>query len=263
MAGDLFDEGAQLITEVGRCYERGRRYRAIAAECEDRVLARALAIGGEMRVWARDPVPDEAACAAAVEELTELLRACAAAIDSVHAGAPYRRALRAWNVGDWRAVAALAPTIFDAVEPLATTRPLHFGVAVTGRRGSEHFLPAAAVAEQVLELMRSGLPAADPVPELGADDRLRAVVLEQDAEAVEAPVTIVVAPEDVPWPLFRLAPAGEVLVYARHVLVPMRVRCAARTADEWWAVRPDAYESYVAELAGELATRGVTAIERS
>ena len=34
---------------------------------------------------------------------------------------------------------------------------------------------------------------------------------------------------------------------------------AAHAADEWWAVRPDAYEAYVGELTHELAARGIAA----
>ncbi|MBI3769120.1 MAG: hypothetical protein HY271_11605 [Deltaproteobacteria bacterium] len=262
MAGDLLDEAARLIADLGGSYTRARRYRALAADCEARYLAPALAIGSEMRERSRDPEPDREACAVAVAELRRLAIACEAAIAAVRASALYRAAVRAWDEEHWREVAALAPTIFDAIEPFATVRPLHFAVSVAGRRGGEHFLPPATVAERLLDLLRIGLPAADPVPELGADETLRAVVLDEDPEAIEAPITVIVAPEDVVWPLFRLEPAGEIFVYAPRVQARMRVRCASHVDDEWWAVRPEAYSRYIADLERELAARGVDDVER-
>jgi hypothetical protein len=260
--GDLLDEGARLIAELSACYARARRYRAIAAECEERYLGRALALGSTMREWSRAVALDPVVCAAAIEELGSLSRACEGAIGAVHASVPYRAALSAWNEGRLHEVGALAPTIFDAIEPLLTPRTLHFAVSIVGARGGEHFLPPASVAERIAGLMRTGLPAADPVPELGADESLRAVVLDEDPEAMEAPITIVVAPEDIAWPLFRLEPAGEVFVYAPCLRARMRVRCAFEVRDEWWTIRPEAYAHYVAELERELSARGVEEIER-
>ncbi len=262
MAADLLEEGARLIADVGACYSRARRYRAIAADCEERFLGRGLAIGGAMREWARATRPDRAACAAAVAELRQLIADCDAAIAVVHASVAYREAVAAWDGERWSAVAALAPAIFDGIEPIASVRPLHFPVSVVAPRGGTHFLAPPTVADRISGLLRDGLPAADPVPELGADDTLRAVVLDDDADAIEAPLTLVVAAEDVPWPLFRLAPVGEIFVYVARLQVPARVRCAAHAADEWWAVRSDAYEAYVSELARELAARGVVDLLR-
>ncbi len=262
MAADLLEEGARLISEVGACYSRARRYRAIAAECEERLLGRALAIGGAMREWARATVVDTAACAAAVAELRRLIADCNAAIAAVRASVPYRDAVAAWDDARWSAVAALAPTIFDGIEPVASARALHFPVSVVAPRGGTHFLAPATVADRVRGLLQDGLPAADPTPERGADENLRAVVLDDDPGAVEAPLTLVVAPDDVPWPRFRLAPVGEVFVYVARLQVPARVRCAAHAADEWWAIRPDAYEAYVAELTGELGARGIVDVLR-
>ncbi len=262
MASDPFDEAATLIADLGRCYARARRYRVLAAECEERYLARALAIGGNVREWARAPEPDRVACAAAVAELRRLGGECDAAIRDVQESAPYRAAVRAWDANRFVEVAALAPAIFDSVEPFAATHALHVPVSVTARRGGEHFLPPAIVAERLVDLMRDGLPAAEPVPDFGADDHLGAVLLDEDAEAMAAPVTIVVDPADVSWPLFRLEPAGEVLVYVPRLQARMRVCCASEVGDEWWAVRPDAYGRYVADLERELRARGVEGIER-
>lgn|SRR5438552_56350 len=259
MAVDLLAEGERLIADVGACYSRARRYRATAAACEERLLARALAIGGALRRWARAALPDREACAAAVAELRQLIADCDAAVAAVHASAPYREAVAAWRGERWAAVAALAPTIFDGIEPTAGARLLHYPVSVVAPRGGAHFLAPPVVADRVCTLLRAGISVADPTPELGADDTLRAVVLDDDADAIEAPVTLVVAAEEVPWPLFRLAPVGEVFVYVARLQVPARVRCAAHAADEWWAVRPDAYEAYVGELTHELAARGIAA----
>lgn len=259
---DLLDEGARLMTEFGERYTRARRYRAVAAECEERHLGRALAIGSALREWARAATGDDADHATAIDELRALVRACEEAIGIVHDSPSYRAACVAWDEGRFHDVAALAPTIFDAIEPLTTPRTLYAPVPIVGRRGGEHFSPPAVVAERIAGLARTGLPAADPVPQLGADECLRAVVLDDDPEAVEAPITIIVAAEDLALPSLRLAPAGEIFVYAPLLRARLRVRCAPEAHDEWWTVRPEAYVGYVRELVRELAIRGITDVAR-
>ena len=263
MTPDIFEEAARLIAEVAACYARARRYRQIAVECEERYLARALAIGSEVRQQSRADVPDLGACEAAVAELRRLHASCEAAIVGVHASPAYRRAARAWGEGRLRDVAALAPEIFEGVEPYEAPPTLYHAVAiVSGRKADEHFLPAAVVAERIATLVRAGIPAADPAPELGADAAIPAVVLEDDPDAASSPVTVVVEPERVGLPTFRLGSAGEVLIYAASVPPLPRVRCAATVSDEWWAVRPDAYARYVDDLGRELAARGIGEIVR-
>src|SRR6266446_4363948 len=135
MAVDLLAEGERLIADVGACYSRARRYRATAAACEERLLARALAIGGALRGWARAALPDRDACDAAVA--------------AVHATAPYREAVAAWRGERWAAVAALAPTIFDGIEPSAGARLLYYPLSVVAPRGGAHFLAPPVVADRV------------------------------------------------------------------------------------------------------------------
>ena len=260
MARDALQEAARLIEAFGVCYTQARRYRQIAAECEDRYLARALAIGSEIRrrVRAEDEAVD-----AAIEELGRLCASCAAAIAMVHAGVPYRRALHVWEEGRLLDVAAMAPAIFDGVEPYLATDTLYHAVQVTDpRRGGEHFLPAAKVAERIATLVASGIAAAEPVPDLGADAAIRAVFLEDDPDAASSPVALAVEPERIGLPTFRLGSAGEVLIYAPSVSPVPRVRCATTVSDEWWAVRPDAYARYVDDLERELTARGIRELVR-
>ena len=221
----------------------------------DRYLSRALAIGSEIRqrVRAEDDDVD-----AAVEELGRLCASCAAAIATVHASTPYRRALHAWEERRFLDVAAVAPVIFEGVEPYVGPDTVYHAVGVTDpRRGGEHFLPAAEVAERITTLLATGIAAAERAPDLGADAAIRAVLLEDDPDAAGSPVALVVEPACIGLPAFRLGSAGEILIYAPSVLPVQRVRCAATVSDEWWAVRPEAYGRFVDDLEQELAARGV------
>ncbi len=250
---ELEQRATERLTEVARGYARARRYRAIAADCET-VLGRALTIGGVLREHAHDA---RIGIVDAVHELDVLLRELDAALRAVRAGVPYRAALAAWNEGRLRDVAAAAPAIFDGVSPDATARRLYLPIDVTAARGGEHFRPAAAVAEHVGELLRAGIPRADPPPGLGADEHLGAVVFDTNPETTDSPVTLVVPTAALTVPYVRLEPAGDILVYAPRLAIAARVRLAPNVSDEWWAVRPDAYIRYGAELTAELAARGI------
>ena len=258
MADDAIEDAARLITDLGRCYARARRYRAIAAECEERFLGRALAIGSVLRVHARAVGADSLVAGDAVRELTQLIADCDAAIQGVHDSATYRAARCAWDEGRFLDVAAQAAAIFDAVVPDAAATTLYVPVAVTSdtRRG-DHFLPAPVLVERIVALLRDGIPRSDPPPEIGADERLGVVMLEDDAETTGSPVALAIEAESLPLPRFRLEPAGEVLVYTPRLRVPARVRLAAGVSDEWWAIRPDAYARYATALTEELAACGV------
>ena len=80
MAAEALDEIATLIGEIGRCYQRGRRYRAIAAVCEERYLARALEIGSRVRRARRVGDLDAPAAASLIATLRELQAECERAI---------------------------------------------------------------------------------------------------------------------------------------------------------------------------------------
>jgi hypothetical protein len=259
MTNDAHEQAAALLTEIGRCYATARRYHAIAADCETRIFERALAIGGELRLRTTEVRPELAADA--VHELTALRAACEAAVRGVRESAAYRAAEAAWDHERFAEVAALAPAIFDGIEVDEESRTLYLPVAVTGRRGGEHFLAAAVVADRIAALQREGIPRADPPPALGADERLGAVVLDADLETSESPVVLAVEAAALPLPRFRLEPAGETLVYAPRLLVPVRVRLAPSVTDEWWAVRPDAYAEFAATLTAELRARGIDDVD--
>ncbi|HEY2388009.1 MAG TPA: hypothetical protein VGK30_13685 [Candidatus Binatia bacterium] len=259
MTNDAHEQATALLTEIGRCYGVARRYRAIAADCETSILDPALAIGGALRAPAGTARPEDVA--EAVRELAALLDACNAAVRSVRAGATYRAAEAAWDAGRLVEVAALAPAIFEAVVPDTTAGTLHLPVTVTARRGGEHFLLPAEVAARIDGLLRGGIARADPPPGLGADERLGVVVLETDAESDETPVALAVDSGALALPRFRLDPTDEVLVYTPRLRVPARVRLAASVSDEWWAVRPDAYATFAAELSAALHARGIREID--
>jgi len=257
VSGEPFEDAAALVTAIGACYARGRRYRAIAAECEERYLARALAIGSDLRHALRG-LPAAVDVRTAVVELRALLDGCEAAVAGVHASAPYRAAAAAWDDGRLLEVAALAPELFDGVVPDSEPRPLYVAVAVTsGRGGGDHFVPPAVLADRIAALVAGGIAAAAPGPELGADERIRAVVLEDDPDAAASPILVELAPGSIQLPTFRLEPAGEVLVYTPRLVAPCEVRWAATVTDEWWAVRSATYAEYTAELGRELGTRGI------
>jgi len=257
------DDAAHLIAEVGHAYLRARRYRAIVEQCEE-WLGRAMDVGARLRAQGRTPSGGPAPDRAALEELRGLVSGFAAAVGRVRGSDAYQRAAAAWDARRFDAVAALAPAVFADVTLHPTRGVLHVSVDVAGGRGSaEHFASPAAVAERVVALVRGGIPAADPPPEIGADEILRAVLLEEDAEACGSPVTIAVAAADVLLPTFRADASGLVLVYAERLSAAATVRLASETADEWWAIRPDAYATFSRELSGALRALGVERIERA
>lgn len=261
VADAAHEDAARLISEVGACYVRGRRYRAIAAECE-RWLTVALTMGARLRAQARSSPGDVPADPDVIRGLRDLIDEFQAAVNRVHENDVYRRAVCAWQAESYGEVAALAPTIFDGVVPLTSPRTLYVPVEVGSRHGGEHFASPIVVAERAMELLRNGIPAARPVPDQGADDHIGAVVFDDDADAGGSPVTIVVAASDLGLPAFHLEPGGASLVYAPRVEFPASVRCASEVTDEWWAIRPDAYANFTTELSRMLRARGVTRIER-
>jgi hypothetical protein len=258
MPADALDIVAALTAEVGTCYQRARRYRALAARCEDFYLARALEIGSEVRRAARGGLTDTTALAAAVISLRTLVSECEAEIAQVRGGDAYRRAAAAWADDRWDEVAAAAPAIFAAVEPYDPCPTLYWAISITARRrGDEHFISPAVCAAAILDARREGIRAAAPPPDLGADETVGAIVLTDDPETAESPVLLAIDPADLP-PACRVAPAGDALIYARSLRVPFEVRLAESVTDEWWAVRPEAYREYAAGLRAELAASAIT-----
>jgi hypothetical protein len=255
---DALERVAALIAEVGECYQRARRYRALAATSEVLILDRALDLGAEIRAAERRGHGEEVARGAAAE-LSALAAACRAAIAGVHASSDYRRAAAAWAAGQWEVVAATAPALFAAVEAMTSRPVLHYPVAITARHGGEHFITPRACADVIAATIAEGLTPPALPPDLGGDETIRAVMLTDDPSSLESPIGLALDGDAVALPLCRVVPAGDVLVYTERLRVPMRVATAPEVTDEWWTVRPDAYRRYVAELTSELAARGITA----
>jgi len=258
MAIDILDEIARAITEVADCHLHGRRYRSIAAFCEREVLEPALAIGSEVRCAHRRGGPARERAAAMIEELRRLKGACESAIAEVHASASYRVLVEAWNGGRHRDVAAAAPAVFTAVEPYPRCPTVYHPVVVATRRaGAEHFIAPVDCADSIARVAREGIAPARAL-DLGADETVQAVALSDDFDTLETPIALAIDPAAVGLPMCRVTPAGDALVYTPLLRAPWHVRVAAAVSDEWWAVRPEAYRDYVAELKSELDTRRIT-----
>jgi hypothetical protein len=259
MSADALDEIATLIGEIGRCYQRGRRYRAIASTCEERYLARALEVGSIVRRARRlgDLAPQ--LVASLIATLRDLQAECERAIRGVRAGAPYRRALAAWEAGAFDEVAVLAQEVFAGVEPYGDCPALYHAVAIAGRAGGpDRFITPHACADAVVALVRDGLVASEAPPDLGADESIRAVTLDDDPERLESPIALVIDPAGLP--VCRVAPSGDALIYAARLPVTPHVYIADGVSDEWWAVRPEAYADYARRLRVELTSRGVSVL---
>lgn len=257
MSGDALEEISELIAALGRCYLCGRRYRAIAPLCEEHTLARALDIGATLRRAVRSARAGAASLGAVADTLRALLAECEAAVEGVRTSDLYRRAARAWEEGRGAETAALAPLIFAGVEPYPQCPTLYHPVAIAERRGAgEHFAPATACAVAIAALAQDGIAAATST-DLGADETIRAVFLSDDPELLESPVALTIEPASLELPACRLAAASDAVLYAARLRVPFRVRCAPAVTDEWWAVRPDAYARYIAELRAELTARAI------
>ncbi len=70
-------------------------------------------------------------------------------------------------------------------------------------------------------------------------------------------MALTIEPASFGVPVCRVGVGGDVALYVARLRVPFAVRCAPALHDEWWAVRPDAYERYVAELRAELTARAI------
>jgi hypothetical protein len=257
MAIDILEEIAGAITEVADCHLRGRRYRMIAAFCEREVLEPALAIGSEVRLTHRRGGPARERATAMLDELRRLKDACESAIAGVHASAPYRVLVDAWNGGRHGDVAAAAPGVFTAVESYPRCPIVYHPIIVATRRaGAEHFITPVACAESIARVAREGIAPARAL-DLGADEAVQAVALSDGFETLETPIAVAIDPAVVGVPMCRVVPVGDALVYTPLLRVPWHVRVAAAATDEWWAVRPEAYRDYVQELKAELAARRI------
>lgn len=254
-ARDLAEEAAVLIEKVGRSATEARRYRQLATTLAEPTFERALALGGIVRSVLRTDGAHAPALATAVTELETLLRHCEDAIAELRHATAYREAAAGFAAGAVDRVAALAPAIFTDVVAGSPDTVLYWPVPIAGRRAADHFVSPEACAETIHVIATHGLAAEDPPPALGADGAIRAVVLAPDADVTESPIVLAFAASTVPGPLCHLEAGGSTLYYAPRLAAPFAVRAAALVQDEWWAVRPDAYDRYLESLDGALRAR--------
>jgi hypothetical protein len=257
-ATDPVERVAELIRQVGRAAQQARRYRALVATVAEPAFDRALAIGTTIRQSLRDPERQQREAAHAAEELEAVRQRCERAIDDVHDSTVYQAALTAVTAGAVNDVTRLAPAIFDQVEPFPDAALLYSPLPIAGGPPGAHFIPPSECAARILAIASEGLIAASPPPELGADERIPAIVLADEHDVAESPLTLVLDAHALPVPVCRLAGSNVALFYAARLHVPFRVRTAAAVSDEWWAIRPDAYREYVDELGAALIASGIT-----
>jgi hypothetical protein len=254
---DPLAEAAALIREVGRSAQRARRYRNLATQVATPVFDRALAIGSDIRRTIRSSEPHPTAIAAAIAELRGLLAACENAIARVQVSALYREAVASFAAGATAQVAALAPTIFTDVTPHAPTGILYWAVPISGGRSGAHFLPPTEFAARVQQMATEGLLAAPSPPEFGGDDTIAPVLLSDKHDGSESPVALAFEPHTLSAPVCRLDGSNVVLFYAKRLSAAFTVTCSRSVDDEWWNVRPDAYQEYLAELREALIARAL------
>ncbi len=254
MTGDVFAEAADRIADAARAAEDARRYRALAGAVAEPTFDRALAIGSDVRAAARRGEP--AAVVPLLAELRELTERCRAGIAEIRASAVYQDAARAYAAAEPRRVAELASLLFA---DLALEHPgtLYWSVPILGGRSHEHFLSAVACTDRIADLLHAGIPAASPPPARGADEILLPIVFTTSHEESESPVALALAPGAFPAPACRIVESEVVLYYAERLAADFTVTIAAETDDEWWRVRPAAYQTYVAELRAALTARSI------
>ena len=254
---DPVAEAAALIREVGRSAQRARRYRDLATQLATPVFDRALAIGSDVRRTIRSSEPHPTAITAALAELRELLASCENAITRIQVSALYREAVASFAAGATAQVAALAPPIFTDVTPHAATGILYWAVPIGAGRSGAHFLPPTEVAARVQQMASEGLVAAPSPLELGGDDTIAPVLLSDEHDGSESPVALAFEPHTLSAPVCRLDGSNIVLFYAKRLRAAFTVTCARSVDDEWWSVRPDAYQEYLAELREALIERAL------
>lgn len=258
--GDRMDQVAVLVAQVGACYETARRYRRLAGVCEERYLNPALDIASTLRGIIRSEEPHRPHVEGQIARLRRLLTDCDAAIQEVRNAEPYRRAQTAWHEGNVAELWLALPDVFASVVPERPTVPLHYPVALRGRKAEpgEHFIAAIACADKIALLARDGIPAESLGAGLGTDDQIRAVPLTEDPSLSESPVVLQIDPSalrDVV--VCRVGLAGDLLAYTPRLSARFEVQCAHEVDDEWWSTRPGAYRAYVRELQDALGARGI------
>lgn len=252
---DPWGEVAALIAEAARSAEDARRYRALADTIAAPCFERALALGSEVRRAARQGAT--ASAAAFVAELQELTARSRTAIAEVRSSSIYQEATSAYAAGDSARTADLACELFADVGVHPNPAALYWMVALGGRRASDHFLPASELAVRIEQCRREGVRAEPTPPSRGGDEAILPVQLSEQHDPSESPVALVFEPAMLPGPVCQLLGSEPVFFYASRLAAEFSVSCAPSVDDEWWKIRPDAYQAYLDELREALLTRAI------
>lgn len=252
------DDSTRLLAAIADAYALGRRYRAIEAACEDAYFGRTLDLGSRLRREQRARTLSTSELADIHSELEQILTDLQQGIAGVRGGALYRETRQAFEASDEPLLARRIPELFAGLLPFDDTRPLAFPVPVLAPRGVEtHFLAPSACARRIIDLAITGIPAATEPPELGADDVIRAVVLEDAEEPSETPVAVILDARQSGAPRFRFGAGGQVVCHRPHLKLPLFVRLLREHEDEWWATGPLDYDAWTAEIEAALLAAGI------
>jgi len=255
---DAENDAATLIAETARSAQNAHRYRALATTVADPVFDRVLALGSEIRRATHKRMT--ATIPAVLKELRSLRRCCEERIREVRAGTAYRELVAAYTGGSVTCATTLAAEIFTDVTVESPSQLLQWAVPLAGRRSDEHFVPPERCARSIQIWATSGITAPLEPPDMGGDDTIRPLRLTEAPDHSESPIALAFTTGELPGPVGRLGERGIRLWYAKQLRVPFTVHAAPTIDDEWWEVRPAAYESYVAALRPALTAARITLV---
>jgi len=148
------------------------------------------------------------------------------------------------------------------VSAAPVTRTLYAPVAIGGGKSVDHFLPADACADRIRTIAADGLAGASDadVSSPGSDEAIYPLRLSETHDEGESPIALAFAPDAVPGLVGRLAGSDVVLLYAHRLRAEFVVSCTSEVSDEWWEIRPDAYQRYLEELKVALTARSLVLV---
>ncbi len=251
---DAFTRIEADVVAIGEFLERARRYRPLAATAAV-AYRRATEIAARVRRVNR-----------AHGETTDL-ESLAAEIHGVHEGAErdleeflegtaYRGLVEAL-AGEATDAGERIAEVFADIEPIEAHADLHLPIAARTRRGaatdptkrsalegSPGVLEPEAVAQVIARALRDGVEP-ESGPGVGADRTIRPIRFFEGTDGIDAAIFLIVASgTPIPAPTFRAPELGEVLVYARRLVVPFTVGLRERSPDDWLELRAGGYPDY-------------------